>query len=558
MRKTIPDNLDISDIEFIKDEKKHILDSSDKIIRWIKYKFNEQRTNSNNDSIKIEFIDLSDCIISTRSHDGKPIMTNLCDIIKEDKNGKLSDCFTNNGNDYHQEIYKMIICNNSIVHSAFFHQTKFYKEVDFEGTEFRGYASFSSCFFEKHANFQKTKYSGNFDFESCTFNDYVWFNGAQFDVYEISFRSSIFKAGLDAEKIKFINGPTIINSKNPPYITFGNARFNNKLNLSNIDFTRNCIFNGAKFESNVEFFNTNFKTVVDFNNSQINGNILFAVNTEKTKHSKIIQKNIVNIISLNHINITGRIDIECCDINKLEGFFANIKEGAIIRIYESFIKTLDFTSISNKGVLILEDNHDGIDKIILTSAINFGIIETENTNIKNINDRRTARIFKDSALKYGNNIDALEFRKEEMRLLKKERQDKNLGFDLLLYLNGISNNHGTEWKKGFIFTFCCWIGFYLLFLITSRVDDIFAFITGKKVTWVFSNDILNGVRYLWSLNFLDTLSVWVSQLDFKTVWWMVLLKSIQLIIVFIIFILGKIAIGYGIYQTITAFRKYGK
>ena len=55
-----------------------------------------------------------------------------------------------------------------------------------------------------------------------------------------------------------------------------------------------------------------------------------------------------------------------------------------------------------------EDNKEGIDKLTLKSAINFGVIEA-NTNIKNITDRRTARILK-FVNKYGNAIDALEFR----------------------------------------------------------------------------------------------------------------------------------------------------
>lgn len=555
-----PDNIDISDIEFIENKNKHILDSPDKIIRWIKHKFKEQKSKQKDFIPNSEYIDLSNCIISTISRYEKPAMTNLCDIIKGIKKGELPGCFVyhGSGNNYHQEIKKTIICNNSIIHSAFFHQTRFHKEADFEGTEFRGHASFSRCFFEKYANFQKTKYSGNFNFERCTFNDSVWFNEAKFDLFEVNFQYSIFKAGLDAKKIEFVNETKAKDSlKTHSFITFEKAQFDNKLNLSYIDFTCDCFFNGAKFESNVEFINTNFRASVAFNNSQINGNILFAIDPDKHEQTEIVS-NKINRMSFSHTRIAGRIDIEHCVIDKLEGFFANIKKDAIVRVYRSIIKTIDFTSICNNGVLILEENKDQIDNFILTSAINLGVIETENTKIKNINNRRTARILKDSALKYGNSIDALEFRKEEMRLLKKERVDKKEGCNFLLWLNGISNNHGTDWKKGVYFTIICWLAFYLLFLIISRIGEIHALFTGKTVTWTFSNDISIAIKYLWSLDFLDTLSSWVDQLDFKTVWWLFLLKTIQLIMVFIIFILGKIAIGYGIYQTIIAFRKYGK
>jgi hypothetical protein len=85
---------------------------------------------------------------------------------------------------------------------------------------------------------------------------------------------------------------------------------------------------------------------------------------------------------------------------------------------------------------------------------------------------------------------------------------------------------------------------------------VYAFLIGKTVIWTYSTDISDGITYLWSLNFLSTLSIWINKIDFQGVWWIVVLKLIQIIIVTMIYILGKIAIAYGIYQTITAFRKY--
>lgn len=470
MTNTISNKTDVSDIKLNEVENKHVLDTPNKIIRWIKHKFEEQECIDFRRKPHNRFIDLSDCIISSISPDGKAHLTNLCDITLENQKNALLDCFIYNGygsdydNSYYQEVKERIVCRNSLIYAAFFHHVKFHKEVDFEGTKFRGHASFIGCLFEKDANFQKTIYTGNFDFSKCIFDDYVWFNKAKFDLHQVNFEHSIFKAGLKANKIEFVNDH--LRKDKPdylPYINFNGTEFYNKLDLSNIDFTRSCLFSGAKLDSSVEFCNTNFRTVLDLSNSLIDGNILFAINTDEKQQVEVISRNIINKISFNHINITGRIDIECCEINEIEGFFASIREGAIMRIYKSFVKTVDFTSISNNGVLTLVDNENKIDRFILTSAINFGIIETENTEITNINDRRTARILKDSALKYGNSIDALEFRKEEMRLLKKERKDKSLGFDFLLWLNGFSNNHGTEWKKGIRFTFFSWICFYLFF-----------------------------------------------------------------------------------------------
>jgi hypothetical protein len=558
MTESLSNRTGISDIEFSEAEKKHILDTPDKILRWIKFNFEEQELKGRDIEPKNRYIDLSDCIISTFSHDGNSSMTNLCDIIKVNNNDGLLDCFKYNGynNDYYQEVLEKIVCRNSLIHAAFFHSTKFHKEVDFDDSEFKGHASFGQCYFGKTASFQNTVYTGSFGFENCIFNDRVWFNNAKFNIYEVHFEYSIFKSEFNANNIVFIDDIKRIPNFGPS-ITFYGAIFENKLSLSNIDFTRNCIFTGAKFGSSVEFINSNFRTIVIFENAQINGNILFAVNNAREEKAETTTKNIINKIWFNKSNISGRIDIERCEIDEFESSFMGIKSGAVFRVYESSIQSLNLTSIHNNGALILENNGANIQEMTLKSAINTGMIEVENTNIQIIKERKTARLLKDSALKCGNSIDALEFRKKEMELLKNETTGNKWGSRLLLWFNEISNKHNTDWIRGVKFTIVCWIGFYLLFLITSRPDQIYALFTGQPVTWTCSLDIANGINYLWSLNFLETLSMWVN-INFNVVWWLFILKVIQLLIVASIYIIGKIAIGYGIYQTISAFRKYGK
>lgn len=561
MNKTIIDNIDISGIDFNEKEGKHILDSSDKIIRWIKHRIKQQESKENGPFPNYRYIDLSYCIISTKSYNGKPSMTNLCDIVKESERTELSDYFINDNpeNNYYQEVQKAFICKNSIIHSAFFDRTKFHEQVDFEGSKFHGYASFYGCSFEKMANFQGTKYSGVFNFESCIFNDVVLFHKAKFELAQITFRNSIFKERVNANEIEFVNDTNEDNTRsNHSYISFESAQFNNSLLLSNINFTRNCSFNKAKFDGSVEFVNTCFRNVLLFDDSIINGSILFSVDFDEQNQSKEVLRNHINEVSFRRSNIIGRIDIERAIINKLESQFANIRENAIVRTYDSIINFVNFTSICNKGIIIFDDNKDGIDKLTLKSAINFGVIEAENTNIKNITDRRTARILKDSSMKYGNAIDALEFRKTEMNLLKKEREEKKKGFDFPLCLNGISNNHGTSWLRALIFTVFCWIGFYSLFLLTTRANEIWALLDSQPVSWTLSNDISNAIKYLWSVDFLDILSDWVNEIYFDSFWWTFILKGLQLFFASLFFIIGKIAIGYGIYQTIAAFRKYGK
>ena len=64
MTKATSNKIDISDIKFFRDENKQILDTPDKIIRWIKYKFEEQESSTFAEPIN-HYIDLSNSIIST-------------------------------------------------------------------------------------------------------------------------------------------------------------------------------------------------------------------------------------------------------------------------------------------------------------------------------------------------------------------------------------------------------------------------------------------------------------------------------------------------------------
>lgn len=560
----VQNKTDISDIEIQRcddHKERHILNSPNKIIRWIKFKFEEQEIvhNRNKDSglPLFKYIDLSNCIINTFVNEGNPSLTNLCDILSENEKVDLLDCFISNGygNQYYQEVLERFFCKNSIIYAAFFHNTKFHKEVDFEGTEFNGHASFGGCLFEKSAWFQQTKFSGNFGFDRCIFENVVYFSNAELAVQQINFSNSIFKNDFDARNLTITTREI---SAFRPYITFAGAQFLKEFNFSNNDFALDIHFSNAKFQGNCFFSKCNFRKNSNFDDTEITGQLLFTSDPKEKKHSEA-KRNIIDKISFNRSDISGRIDFEYCEVSEMNMNFTTIKADGIFRIYESRLSHLDMTSLSNKGTLMLEDNQNEVERITLKSAINTGVIEIENTLIRKIDDRITARLLKDSALKNGNTINALEYRKKEMELLKKENSSLDKESRFLLWLNEKSNNHGTSGIKGVWFTIECWIGFYLLFLIISRVDYILIlFSTKNAIEWTFAQDISNGISYLWSLDFLGTLSKWIDRFKFNDAWWLMTFKSAQLVIGIIIYIVGKIAIGFGIYQTISAFRKYGK
>lgn len=112
--------------------------------------------------------------------------------------------------------------------------------------------------------------------------------------------------------------------------------------------------------------------------------------------------------------------------------------------------------------------------------------------------------------------------------------------DLLsLWLNKYSNNFGISWKRGVCFTITVWVIFFSIFVMLR--DG-----WGCHFIWADSNYLNEAVSYLWLPSGLDKLVLSDSSC-FISNWFRIL-----------IFILGKILIGYGIYQTISAFRKFGK
>lgn len=112
----------------------------------------------------------------------------------------------------------------------------------------------------------------------------------------------------------------------------------------------------------------------------------------------------------------------------------------------------------------------------------------------------------------------------------------------LLWINKYSNNYGQDWSRGIIFTLIVSFMFYSLF--TYSINKI-EFSTDFS-QWIFFNPTYwkEVIGYLWLPN-LDDFKVLLNDNN-VSVW------------SYSCFIIGKIFIAFGIYQTISAFRKYGK
>ena len=144
---------------------------------------------------------------------------------------------------------------------------------------------------------------------------------------------------------------------------------------------------------------------------------------------------------------------------------------------------------------------------------------------------------------------ALHFKAYEMQCYNKslnwERGTR--GDKILLKLNNWSNKHGLSWGQGLWFTFKTWIFFYSIFVMAT---DGIAFPWEPDCRWLLfdSNFWYHALQFLWLPDGLDELGGLLNGSA----------GGFRMIVGTLCFLLGKIAIAYGIFQIISAFRKYGK
>jgi uncharacterized protein YjbI with pentapeptide repeats len=166
------------------------------------------------------------------------------------------------------------------------------------------------------------------------------------------------------------------------------------------------------------------------------------------------------------------------------------------------------------------------------------------------NNRITGLYLKQNAIKMNDSVSELLFKKMEMdayrrslisdipemktSALKTILNRINILADLIiLHLNKLSNSYGNSYLRGIIFTFTIWIFFFSWFIM--KRDGM-----GSSFIWTDGEYLKEAVNYFWLFSGIDGLTIG------RTVTWGQIFP----------FFCGKILIAYGIYQTITAFRKY--
>lgn len=293
--------------------------------------------------------------------------------------------------------------------------------------------NFKKCIFEGEWKHIKSK---SIIYSNCTFDIYNHYNIAEIkEVVEnllfynctfkkivcegIYFKEQIFKnnnlyKNLQFEELSFIRCEfdkkfLITYNKPEDENTFFEIKkldltgsiFHSKVEMKEINFSNNSIFNNTKFNELCDFYGSKFNNINCFIKTTFNDICVFT-------------------------NVTFKNDVDFK--------------------YTTFGKLALFKEAIFEKRLNLEDT-------IIKEEINFLKIKNKNNkelDSKNIANRETARIIKDSFEKQNNIIEANKFYALEMKEREKELEEnikkgKNIFEWLVFKIHGLSSNHSQDW-----------------------------------------------------------------------------------------------------------------
>jgi hypothetical protein len=332
------------------------------------------------------------------------------------------------------------------------------------------------------------------------------------------------------------------------YVYFNKCVFKKSLNCSRSEFKSPIYFHNVFFESSVYFRDTKFEDLVDFTNS-----IFF-------DNQQFLYTNFLNVAIFSNVNF-----------KKQTQFLYNKVSSNSIISFEStkFNQALDISRANFWCKL----NFWGAE--IAWESDEMGLYQTDNINSSTSKEndkalmrlRESCRIIKNEFTKENNKIEALVYHKSEMELYAKELNQrfkpnkisillrkllKNKFFvkiknlfailpkfseeSIVLCFNKYSNHFGTSWVRGLIFTLLVTLLFYILFLLS--LSHYLAFdCSGTAINATIKHFV----------EFLNITNWSIKPFGIENYNW-----------AYIVLFIGRIFIGYGYYQTIQAFRKYGK
>jgi len=356
--------------------------------------------------------------------------------------------------------------------------------------------------------------------------------------------------------------------------------------LSELDLRLTIV--DSEMEDNWKFTGCNISS---FNITSLIGNAsitfysgtigLISINRVNINRIYLVNVNVTNTIEISNLSATTQINIERSRISQLKLDLISFDFG-LIKISLCEIsdggKILSNSGTENESVLSIDQcNFNGnvevtnvnhtklhIKNSIFKDLVVFTVKEPQNLIIDNTsfqngilipldktsNNKTHSSVWcvlKNQALQSNDKIKALTYRKLEMDSYTKELMEKEdkIPEKVVLYLNKYSNNHGLSWERGVLFSFIVLVAFYTLFVFS--VSGFYIDYQVVNLVWFTQSFWEGAISFLWLPSGLKELEDFEGKLSWAS-----------FITATLSFLLGKILIAYGIYQTVAAFRKHGK
>ena len=297
-----------------------------------------------------------------------------------------------------------------------------------------------------------------------------------------------------------------INKNEIGLINIDNTKFESNFDLYNNTISKKCFIQRCQFNK-IDIKRTFFDLGIEFNDSSFQDKALFE------SPSNLIRSE----LSFLNVNFGSQVSFE-----KTSMFF--------LKFESVFFK--EIVSFQKLECDYLELNKTHFDKV---GFFNDLLIKSpEKCSLS------TIRTIKNQLNKTENKIDYLKFNAIEMNLLIKDKNTSKSDL-VLLILNKNSSDYGTNWAKGIWFTLKNSLFFFIVLLFVNNFlkSDYPLCINTKNDFADFGFTLNYFLKFVFNLGLNDT--------EIQSNGWL-----------YLIFIFAKILIGYGIYQTIQAFRKYGK
>lgn len=524
-RRIMATNLN-SEIENI--DGRFLLDSYTKVVDYILQSSNEDEIN------------LSNCIIKPNAKSPHFDIKELSELVEErglsskigiEKRTDSEDGFT---------ITKRLSCYNSIFNSGFLNNIVFEKWVGFDKSQVAE-LHFNNSVFLNGLSFSDVKINKYLVFEHCAIDNIfihnVIFEGSILDfthsnIKSVSIISSDFK--YDKETLKEIEDrPDLITSD----INLAYAELDNFfMSECKTDLSLSFLF--AKISGKTTIFNCSFEKGIFFEDAKLTGPQLVIEN----KRLPNLSQN--RFISFDRADVQSDIVINNIACKFITASSITIQKEGRLCIYASSVKDFYFpraTIYGELSILHLKSKS----KLSLTYAINLGLI---NISLENLSlfDFDTAKNLRQAAQKLNNNIEVTALKAIEHKLYLKDNKFKfslaSIADYTLLYLNQLSTQFGTNWISGVLF--CILISLISIGVINLTLGE-YHFCLNLGDWAIFTNDFWReSFEFLWLPN-LQNFNVLITNS-----------KCSALTVA--CYIAGKSLIAYGIFQTVSAFRKYSK